>query len=93
LVGVDLGKEVGPMLEVLRVEEFPLDGAVYGFDIGVGVGTMRRVELVARAPALLDGADEAVGLEVHGVAIELGAKVGANLDFPQVHAVSGQSLS
>ena len=90
LVGVHFGKEVGPVIEALGIEELPLDRAVDGLDIGVGVGTVRWVELVARAPLLLDGPDEAVGAHVDGVAVKLGAQIGADFHFPQIDTVRGQ---
>ena len=90
LVGVCLGEEVRSIREALRVEELPLDGAVHRLDIGIGVGTMRRVEFMLRSPLLFDGADETVGSEVDGIAIELGTEVGADFDLAQVNTVSGQ---
>ncbi len=90
LVGGGLGEEVGAVVEHLGVKEFAFDGAVDGLDVGVGVGTVRGIEFVLGVPALLDGADEAVGLEMHGVAVEFAAEVGADLDGARLNPVAHQ---
>lgn len=89
LVGGDGGEEVRGVAEGFQVEELGFDGGVAAFDVGVGVGASGRVEAV-RGAGGGEGAVEAVGAVVDGVAVELAAEVGAHFEVGEVEAVLAQ---
>jgi hypothetical protein len=89
LVGGCRGDVGGSVEEEFEVEELGFDGGVGAFDVGVGVRASGRVEAMESAQGS-DGAVKAVRAVVDGVAVELGAQVGADLDLGEGHAMVAQ---
>lgn len=89
LVGGRGGEEVRGVVETFQIEELGFDRGVAAFDIGIGVGVGRRVEAVSGADGR-EGAVKTVGTVVDGVAVELGAEVGADDQLGEVEAVRGE---
>ena len=89
LVGGDGGEEVGGVAEGFQIEELGFDGGVAAFDVGVGVRVGGGIEAVGGADRS-EGTVKTVGAVAHGVAVKLGAEVGAQDQFSEIEAVCGE---
>ena len=87
LVGGRFGQEVAFRRKDLSIEEFGFDGVVDAFDIGIGVGTGRRIEAMFGLVFLLEGGVETTELVMNGIPIELTAQIRGNDHLRSIQAV------
>jgi len=87
LIGGGFGEEIGSGGKDLSVEQFSFDCVVNTFDVRVGVGAGRGIEAVLGLKFLFDGAVEAAGLVMGGVAVKLASQVGGDDNPGGVDAV------
>ena len=87
LVSGRFSKEVGFGRKDLSIEQFGFDGVVDAFDIGIGIGTGRRIEAMFGLVFLLDGGVETAELVMNGIPIELAAQIGGDDHLGSIQAV------
>ena len=87
MIGGGSSKEVGFRSKDLGIEQFCFDGVVDAFDIGIGIGTGRRIEAMFGLIFLLDGRVETAQLIMDGIPVELASQIGGEDDLSRVHAM------